>query len=83
MAKFLRRQSQLKYVPRRLKAYLAAMLGHSERQRIVRLKKYLETDEHEFTRIIREFSMVAITRHPTTTPIWPMCPEYSVNREDL
>ena len=47
---FQRRRSQFKYLPRRLKAYLAAMLGHSERQRIVRLKKYLETDEHEFTK---------------------------------
>ena len=47
---FQRRLSQLEIVPRRLQAYLATLLGHSERRRIASLKKYLETDEHEFTK---------------------------------
>ena len=35
---------------RQLKAYLATLLAHSERGRIANLKKYLEIDEHEFTK---------------------------------
>lgn len=46
---FRRRQSQLKYVPSPLKAYLAARLGNSGNGRIANLKKYLEIDEHEFS----------------------------------
>ena len=45
---FRRRQSQLQYVPRLLKVYLAALLGGSEHSRFANLKNYLRIDEHEF-----------------------------------
>ncbi len=45
-----RRQAQLKYIPTRLKAHLAALLGYFEGPRFAHLKKYLEIDEHEFTK---------------------------------
>ena len=47
---FRHRLSQLEYVPRRLRSYLAALLGHSGRERLAHLKKCLEIDEHEFTK---------------------------------
>jgi asparagine synthase (glutamine-hydrolysing) len=47
---FKRRRSQLECIPGRLKPFLAALLGHSDRERIARLKAYLEIDEHEFTK---------------------------------
>ena len=50
LGRFQRRLSLLEIVPRRLKAYLATLLAHSERGRIANLKKYLEIDEHEFTK---------------------------------
>ncbi len=46
--KFQRRQSQLQYVPRLLKRYLAALLGNSENRRVASLKQHLRIDEHEF-----------------------------------
>jgi len=47
---FRRRLAQLEYVPERLKAFLATLLGHSARSRFAHMKKYLEIDEHEFTK---------------------------------
>jgi asparagine synthase (glutamine-hydrolysing) len=47
---FRRRLSQLEFIPGRLKLRLAALLGHSESGRISNLRKYLEMDEHEFTK---------------------------------
>lgn len=47
---FRHRRSQLEFMPRLLKAYLAALLRNSESGRVANLKKYLEIDEHEFTK---------------------------------
>jgi len=47
--RFRRRLSRLALLPQLLKDWLAAVLRHSERQRVIRWRKYLEIDEHQFT----------------------------------
>ena len=66
---FRRRLSQLEFIPKRLKLHLAALLGHSESGRIANLRKYLEMDEHEFTKShfeiqYRRQDALLLGRHP-------------------